>query len=114
VDPKANPGGKAVESIEDQPCQVNSVEMNKGVEEDPFAWLGKHGEDNLGLIQDSGSSANKAAREDLRGEHLAKNLQGERLGDFFCTRCRTASHVARDCRRGSSSSHASGSLESCL
>jgi hypothetical protein len=39
--------------------QGDPADKNKGVDDDPSAWLGKQGEGNSTLLQKSGSSANR-------------------------------------------------------
>jgi hypothetical protein len=48
------------------------------------------------MRQESGSSVNKTQREDLGGQDSTTG----RPGEPYCTHCRFAGHLTRDCRRG--------------
>jgi hypothetical protein len=48
------------------------------------------------MRQESGSSVNRTQREDLGGQYSTTG----RPGEPYCTRCRFAGHLTRDCRRG--------------
>jgi hypothetical protein len=69
-------GHSLIEVADEQQVQGDLADKNMGVKADPFAWLGKQGEVNSRLMQDSGSSPNRAARDE---QDLASGRSGEKL-----------------------------------
>jgi hypothetical protein len=95
-DPKAVQDGEETVADDVEQAQGEIGGKNKAIETDLSAWLGKQGDGSSGVRQESGSSDNGAQREDMGGQDSATS----RLGEPYCTRCRFACHLTKDCRRG--------------